>query len=277
MEHERDLQMDLGLKNKIALVLASSKGLGLACAKIFYKEGASVVICSRSEGNLKAAKQRIESEVKISKERGNSIYPIVADLMSQDQINNLVEKVVNEFGRIDILVHNAGGPPSGPIDKISPEEWTDSIDLNLRSFIRITRLVIPLMKKQNYGRIIAITSVSAKQPLENLVLSNTTRLGVVGFAKTIANEHAKDNILVNVVCPGPNLTDRMKELINKTVNDTGKSEAEVKKSWTDQIPLGRLGKPEELANLVVFLASEKASYITGTVIQVDGGFVKGPF
>jgi len=269
--------MDLGLKNKIALVLASSKGLGFACAKSFYNEGASVVICSRSEDNLKTAKEKIESEVELSKEMDNTIYPIVADLMSEDQIYNLIDKVVSKFGRIDILVHNAGGPPSGPIDKISSEEWTDSIDLNLRSFIRIARLVIPLMKKQQYGRIVAITSVSVKQPLENLVLSNTTRLGVVGFAKTIANEHAKDNILVNVVCPGPNLTDRMKELINKTVNDTGKSEAEVQKAWTDQIPLGRLGKPEELASLVVFLASEKASYITGTVIQVDGGFVKGPF
>ena len=269
--------MELGLKNKIALVLASSKGLGFACAKGLYEEGASVVICSRSESNLKAAKEKIEREVKKSSEINNIVYPIVADLMHEDQIKHLVDTVVSEFGRIDILVHNAGGPPSGPIDNISRDDWTNSIDLNLRSFIRITRLVIPLMKKQDFGRIIAITSVSVKQPLENLVLSNTTRLGVVGYAKTIANEHAKDNILINVVCPGPNLTDRMKELINKSVNDTGKSEAEVKKSWTDQIPLGRMGTPEELANLVVFLASEKASYITGTVIQVDGGFVKGPF
>lgn len=269
--------MDLGLKNKIALVLASSKGLGFACAKILYEEGASVVICSRSENNLKAAKEKIEREANKSIDVDNIIYPVVADLMHEDQIKNLVDVVANKFGRIDILVHNAGGPPSGPIDEISSEDWTNSIELNLRSFVRITRLVIPLMKKQDFGRIVAITSVSAKQPLENLVLSNTTRLGVVGFAKTIANEHAKDNILINVVCPGPNLTDRMKELITKTVNDTGKSEAEVKKSWTDQIPMGRLGKPEELANLVVFLTSEKASYITGTVIQVDGGFVKSPF
>ena len=240
--------MNLGLQNKVALVLASSKGLGFACAKEFYKEGANVVICSRSEDNL-----------------------------DEDQIKNLVEMTLKEFGRIDILVHNAGGPPSGPIDKITKEEWSNSINLNLRSFIRITDLIIPVMENQKSGRIIAITSVSVKQPLNNLVLSNTTRLGVVGFAKTLANECGMDNILVNVVCPGPTLTDRMKDLINTTVKDTGKTYEEVEKTWVDPIPLGRLGKPEELANLIIFLASEKASFITGTVIQVDGGFVKSPF
>jgi len=264
--------MNLGLENKVVLVLASSKGLGFACANGFYKEGANVVICSRSEENLKIAKEKIESLESINS--GNKVISIVADLMYEDHIKNLVETTLNEFGRIDILVHNAGGPPSGPIETLSHEDWLNSIDLNLRSFIIMTELVIPLMKKQNNGRIIAITSVSVKQPLNNLVLSNTTRLGVVGFAKTLANEYAKHNILVNVVCPGPTLTDRMKELINKTVQDTGKSYEEVEKTWIDPIPLGRLGKPEELANLVVFLASERASYITGTTIQVDGGFVK---
>ncbi len=267
--------MNLGLENKTALILASSKGLGLACAIGFYEEGANVVICSRSEENLKIAKQKIENIKSISE--NNKVFTVVADLLHEEQIKNLVEKTMTEFGRVDILVHNAGGPPSAPISKITKQNWSNSIDLNLLSLIRIAELVVPIMQKQNYGRIIAITSVSVKQPLENLVLSNTTRLGVVGFAKTLANEYAKDKILVNIVCPGPNLTDRMKELINKAVQETGKSEKEVKKSWTEQIPLGRLGKPEELANLVLFLASEKASYITGTVIQVDGGFVKGPF
>ncbi|MFX0105706.1 MAG: SDR family oxidoreductase [Candidatus Hodarchaeota archaeon] len=267
--------MNLGLKNKVALVLASSKGLGFACAKGFYEEGANVVMCSRSEENLSIAKKKIEVVKSISAE--NRILSIVADLMFEDQIKNLVEKTLKEFGKIDILVHNAGGPPSGPIEKITKEEWLNSIDLNLLSFIQITDLIIPIMKMHNYGRIIAITSVSVKQPLNNLVLSNTTRLGAVGFAKTLSNEYAEYNILVNVVCPGPTLTDRMKELINKTVKDTGKSYEQVEKTWIDPIPLGRLGKPEELANLVVFLASDKASYITGTVIQVDGGFIKSSF
>ena len=267
--------MNLGLENKVALVLASSKGLGFACAKGLYIEGANVVICSRSEANLKLAKQEIEGEKSINED--NRVYPIVADLMYEEQIQNLVERTMEEFGRIDILVHNAGGPPSAPIRNISQEDWSNSIKLNLRSFIRISELIIPVMQKQNSGRIIAITSVSVKQPLQNLVLSNTTRLGVVGYAKTLANEYAKDKILVNVVCPGPNLTNRMKGIIEKMSQETGKSEEDVKASWTNQIPLGRLGNPEELANLVIFLASEKASYITGTVIQVDGGFVKGSF
>lgn len=267
--------MNLGLHDKVALVLAASKGLGLACAKGLFAEGANVVICSRSQENLTQAKKEI---LEVSSDQPlNEILTFVVDLKFEDQIKTLVSKTLEEFGKIDILVHNAGGPPSAPISEISKDDWQNSINLNLISLIRTSKLVLPVMQQQKFGRIIAITSVSVKQPLNNLVLSNTTRLGVVGYAKTLANEYAKDNILVNVVCPGPTLTNRMKELINKAARDTGKSEEEIKKTWIDNIPLGRLGKPEELANLVVFLSSKKASYITGTVIQVDGGFVKSSF
>ena len=267
--------LDLGLDNKVALVLASSKGLGLACAKGFFKEGANVVICSRSEEHLISAKNEIENTPSLSK--NNEVFYVVCDLKDSDAIKALIDKTMEKFERIDILVHNAGGPPSGHLMDISKEDWDNSIQLNLRSFIRACYMVVPIMKKQGGGRIISIASVSAKHPLENLVLSNTTRLGVVGFAKTLANEHAKDRILVNVVCPGPTLTDRMKELIESEAQQSDKSEEEVKKKWTEQIPMGRLGKPEEFANMVIFLASERASYVTGTVIQVDGGFVKAPF
>jgi len=264
--------MDLRLTNKVVLILAASKGLGLACAKNFYKEGANVIICSRSRVNLDLARKEIEKSN--SNNYNSRISTIEADLNDKEQIKSLVDTTIKEYGTIDVLVHNAGGPPSAPISNITEENWQDSINLNLLSFIRICKSVIPIMEKQQSGRIIAITSVSVKQPLENLVLSNTTRLGVVGYAKTLANAYAKDNILVNVVCPGPTLTDRMKELIKSQVDETGKSEQEIMRTWVDFIPLGRLGVPEELANLVVFLSSDKASYITGTVIQVDGGFVK---
>ncbi len=264
--------MNLGLNNKVALVLASSKGLGLACAKGLYSEGANVIICSRSKENLEKAKNEISM---VSPENlKNKIIAIETDLNDEEQIKSLVETTIKEFGRLDILVHNAGGPPSAPISKISKEDWQNSINLNLLSFVRVSELILPYMQQQQFGRIIAITSVSVKQPLKNLVLSNTTRLGVVGFAKTLANEYAKDNILVNVVCPGPTLTNRMKNLIKTQMSETGNSEQEVMNFWLENIPLGRFGHPEDLANLVVFLASEKASYITGTVIQVDGGFVK---
>jgi len=267
--------MDLGLENKVALILAASKGLGFACADALFREGANIMICSRSEENLKQAQKKLRQIERNTTQ--NKVHYVVADLQHEDHIERLVKETMNEFGSIDILIHNAGGPPSAPIHEITKDQWNNSINLNLLSFIRITKLILPIMQNQKRGRIIAITSVSVKQPLDNLVLSNTTRLGVVGYAKSLANEYAKDNILVNVVCPGPTLTNRMQELIDQTIQKTGKSEQEVKNIWTNQIPLGRLGRPEELANMVTFLASEKASYITGAVIQIDGGFVKTPF
>lgn len=263
--------MDLGLHNKVALIFASSKGLGLACAKGLFREGAHVVICSRSYDHLNEAEKEILKEKSTN---NNRLVSYTVNLKDMEQVEELISKVTIEFGRIDIFIHNAGGPPSGPILEITDEQWEESLEMNLKSFIYACNKILPIMQKQHEGRIIAITSVSVKQPLEGLVLSNTTRLGVVGYAKTAANKYGKDNILVNVVCPGPTLTDRMKELIEAKVKRTGIPLEEVKKQWTDDIPLGRLGTPEEFANLVIFLTSERASYITGTVIQVDGGFVK---
>ncbi|MHA1150748.1 MAG: SDR family oxidoreductase [Promethearchaeota archaeon] len=267
--------MDLGLKDKVALVLAASKGLGLACAKGLYKEGAHVVICSRFRENLDKAVADIRGAISINAE--SKIISIVADLMLEADIDKLVQQTIEEFGRIDILVHNAGGPVSAPIEKLTEKDWANALQLNLKSFIYIVYKVLPIMQKQKFGRILPIASVSVKQPIPNLALSNTTRMGILGFAKTLANEYGKDNILVNVIAPGPTLTDRMKQLIEKMALDMGKSEEEVSKAWTDQISLGRLGTPEEFANMVVFLASERASFITGTSIQIDGGFVKGAF
>lgn len=263
--------MDLGLHNKVALVFASSKGLGLACAQGLFQEGAHVVVCSRSRDHLDEAEKEI---LKGHKHHNNRLVSYTVNLKDMEQIEELISKVMIEFGRIDVFVHNAGGPPSGPILEITDEQWEESLEMNLKSFIYACNKILPIMQKQQVGRIIAITSVSVKQPLEGLVISNTTRLGVVGYAKTAANKYGKDHILVNVVCPGPTLTDRMKELIEAKAKRTGKSLEEVKGQWTDDIPLARLGTPEEFANLVVFLSSDRASYITGTVIQVDGGFVK---
>jgi 3-oxoacyl-[acyl-carrier protein] reductase len=263
--------LDLGLNGKVALVLASSKGIGLSCARVLFNEGAHVIICSRNEENLVKAKATILNEGRIL--NGQQLDSVVADLNKDKDITHLVELVMKKHGRIDIVIHNAGGPPSGKVENITLDQWNSSLNLNLLSVVKICKLITPIMQHQKFGRIIMITSVSVKQPLDNLVLSNSVRLGVVGYAKTLANELAVDNILINVVCPGPTLTNRMKKLIHDSMK-SGESEKEVMMKWINQIPMGRLGSPEEIANLIAFLASEKASFITGTVISVDGGFVK---
>jgi 3-oxoacyl-[acyl-carrier protein] reductase len=261
--------MNLGLKNRVALVAASSKGLGKAVAWGLAREGAKLVICARD----KKALERTADEIFL--ETGVSVFPLSVDLTEPDQINWLVEETLDLFGKIDILVTNAGGPPPGDFNDIREADWSKAFQLTLMSAVRLTHAVIPTMQNQKRGRIIHMTSVSVKQPIAGLHLSNVIRPAVIGFTKSLALEYAKDNILVNAVCPGYFMTDRVKELLEEKAKKTKQSAEEVSKTLLGQIPLGRMGDPEELANLVLFLASDKASYITGTFIQADGGFIKG--
>ena len=260
--------MDLGLEGKVAIVAASSKGIGKAIALAFALEGTKLAICARGEEALRATADEIIGKT------GVEVLAIKADVTVEEDVQRLVRSAAEKFGRIDILVSNSGGPPTGVFEDIPQETWEKAVDLNLMSTIYLCRAVIPYMKKQKWGRIINMTSVSVKQPINGLILSNAVRAGVVGLSKSLSNEMAKDNILINVVGPGYTLTERLRELANSRAIEEGISEEEVYKAWEERIPLGRLAQSEEIANLVVFLASEKASYITGTTIQVDGGLVK---
>lgn len=261
--------MELGLKDKVAIVSASSKGLGKACAIGLAREGAKVVICARNLTELERAKAEIENN------SNNDVLAIQADVTNYDDIKKLVNSTVEKFGTVHILVTNAGGPPAGYFENFSDEDWENAFNLNFMSAVRLIREVLPFMKSQRWGRIINITSVSVKQPIDNLILSNSIRMSVLGLAKTLALQLAKYNILINNVAPGYTLTDRVKFVLEQRAKDTGKTIEEVKSELAKDIPLGRLAEPEELANLVVFLASERASYITGATIPVDGGWIKG--
>ncbi len=261
--------MELGLKNKVALVAASSKGLGKAIAWILANEGTKLVICARNKQVLEQAADEIFLKT------GVSVFPLAVDLADSDQINWLVKETLDLFGKIDILVTNAGGPPPGHFSKLTEDDWMRGAQLTLMSAVRLIQAIVPSMQKQKWGRIIAITSVSVKQPISGLLLSNVYRPGVIGLVKSLSQELAEDNILVNAVCPGYYMTDRVRELLQEKMKKEKKSLDELTADIVQQIPLGRMGDPGELANLVAFLASERASYITGAAIQVDGGFVKG--
>ncbi|CUU05051.1 3-oxoacyl-[acyl-carrier protein] reductase [Candidatus Kryptobacter tengchongensis] len=263
--------MDLGLKDKVAIVTASSKGLGKACAVGLVREGAKVVICARNEDELEKTKDEIKRNL------NGEILSIRADVTKYEDVKNLVKSTVDNFGTVHILVTNAGGPPAGYFENFSDDDWNKAFNLNFMSTVRLIREVLPYMKSQKWGRIINITSVTVRQPIDNLILSNSIRMSVVGLAKTLALQLARYNILINNVAPGYTLTDRVKFVIEQQAKNTGKTFEQVKEELAKDIPLGRLADPEELANVVVFLASEKASYITGVTIPVDGGWIKGVF
>jgi 3-oxoacyl-[acyl-carrier protein] reductase len=261
--------MNLGLKDKVAIVAAASKGLGKAIALGLAEEGANVAICSRNGDSIKSTADEISTMA------GSDVLPIRADVTIESDIQQLIEQTLARFSRIDILVCNAGGPPGGLFGDFSADDWRKGIELNLMSTINLCRHVVPQMKQQKWGRILTVTSVAAKQPVDGLILSNASRAGVVGFSKTLAKELAADNITVNCVCPGYTLTERVEQLGRTLADREGVAVEHIYQRWESNIPMGRMGQPREFADLVVFLASERASYITGTTIQVDGGFVKG--
>jgi 3-oxoacyl-[acyl-carrier protein] reductase len=261
--------MDLGLKDRVGIVAASSRGLGKACALELAREGARVVICARDCDRLAATAQEIR------KVTNAEVLSIGVDLTDDAQIRHLADETLRRFGRIDILVTNNGGPPAGYFDDFADEAWLAAHQLTLMSAVRLIRAVLPAMRAQQWGRIINITSVSVKQPIDNLLLSNVYRPGVVALAKTLSAQVAADGITVNNVAPGYTRTDRVLELAVARAADEGKTVEEVMAETSIGFPMRRMGEPEELAALVAFLASERASYITGTTIQVDGGYVKG--
>jgi len=260
--------MELGLKDRVAIVTGSSRGIGKAIAHGLAKEDAKVVICARNEDELKETAEELKST------SGNEVLPVRVDLRNKEDIKTLVKKTVNKFGGVDILVNNTGGPPLSLFMETSEEDWRDATDLLLMSVVTACKEVIPHMKSHKWGRIINMTSFAAKQPSERLVLSNAIRAGILGLTKTLSNELAEYGIFVNAVCPGWTLTRRVEELARSTAAKTGKTYEAVIDEWSSNIPLKRLAQPEEIANVVVFLASEQARYITGAVIQVDGGFIK---
>ena len=260
--------MDLGLKDKVALVAASSQGLGRAVAEELAAEGASLVLCARDAQTLD------RTAAAIAEHSNTRVLAVPADVTNTDDINRLVDAGRERFGRIDILVTNAGGPPAGRFDQLTHEQWEQAIRLTLLSAVELTRQVLPGMKERRWGRILNITSIAVKQPVENLLLSNSLRAGLTGFARTLANEVAADGITVNNVLPGYTRTERLEELAEMMAEKQGISASEFRGKWEKEIPMGRLGEPREFAAVVAFLASERASYITGTSIQVDGGWIK---
>jgi 3-oxoacyl-[acyl-carrier protein] reductase len=261
--------MDLGIRDRVALVTAASQGLGKAIALGLADEGAKVVICSRSGKRAKAA------AVEIQERTGSGVQSVEADVRKPANIKALVRKTVETFGRIDILVTNAGGPPVATFPDLTEAHWLEGMNLTFLSVVRLIQEVIPHMQKQKWGRIINMSSFLVKQPVDDLIISSSLRPAVIGLAKVLANEYGKDGILVNNVCPGSILTKRQDEIIASRAQQRNISIEEYLAEAIKPIPVGRMGEPSEVANLVVFLASERASYITGATIQVDGGLVKG--
>lgn len=263
--------MELSIQGKIALVTASSQGIGKGTALSLAREGVHLAICSRNERSIHTAAREIASET------GAKVLPITADVSKSEDIERIVETVKKEYGTIHILVNNAGGPPTGKVTEIPDAEWEKGVQLTLMSMVRLTRAVLPMMERQQWGRVISLVSLAAKQPIDELLISSTLRPGILGLSKVLANQYGKFGITVNTVCPGYVLTQRMEELSRSRSAEKNISLDEYLKESAKNIPIGRLGKPEEIGDVVAFLASERAGYINGANILVDGGQAKGIF
>ena len=257
--------MDLGLRGRVAIVAAASKGLGRAIAEELSREGANVAICARTAADLEKAAERIQSV------RGREVFWQALDVSDPAAVSHFVAAVEQHFGRVDICITNTGGPPSKLFMATTQEDWRTWTDQLLMSTVYFAREVLPRMQKNLWGRFITITSYSVKQPVEGLLLSNSLRAGVTGLVKTLANEFGAHGITVNNVCPGYTRTDRLDDLAGMMAQRTGATIGEVFAGWNKLIPAGRLGKPEEFAAVVAFLASERASYVNGVSLTVDGG------
>ena len=260
--------MDLGLTGRVAIIAAASKGLGRAVAEELAHEGAHDAICARTAGTLEEAARHIH------KTTGREVLPQALDVTDSAAVASFVAAVEARFGRIDICVTNSGGPPSNSFKSTKPEDWRSAVDQLLMSTVFFARETLPHMQKNKWGRLITITSSAVKQPVHGLLLSNSIRAAVTGLARTLANEYAADGITVNNVCPGYTRTARTDDLASTISARTGSKPEEVIADWQREIPAGRLGTPQEFAAVVAFLASERASYVTGTSIAVDGGLVR---
>ena len=260
--------MDLGLRGKVALVAASSKGLGRAIAEELAAEGAHLVICARGKEALEETADSIRQRSAVK------VVDVAADVSDPEDAARVVKVALEEFGQVDILVTNSGGPPTGRFESLTPEMWDAATRLLLKSAVELTRAVLPGMKERRWGRILNVTSIAAKQPIEGLMLSNSLRAAVIGFARTLANEVAPFGVTVNNLLPGYTRTDRVQELARAASGKAGASDTDIVSKWEKEIPMGRLGEPREFAALAAFLASERASYITGSSIAVDGGWIR---
>jgi 3-oxoacyl-[acyl-carrier protein] reductase len=256
--------MDLGIRGKAALVTAASKGMGKATAMGLAAEGVRILMCARTAADIKAAAEEVRATT------GVEVVEMTADVTKKEDVERLVKRADEAFGGVDILVANSGGPPRGNLDEMTDEQWYGAFEVATLSVVRLVRGVLPSMKRKRWGRILTIQSVSVKQPVPGLLLSNAVRPGVAGMVKTLSEDLGKHNITINVVCPGKILTDR---LLGGAKQAGLPREEFLQKAGLD-IPLGRVGTPEEFANVMVFLASERASYVTGVALQVDGGLIR---